>query len=201
LLRAIERREIDIVVGTQMIAKGLDLPMVTAIGVIHADTMLHLPDFRSGERTFQLLTQVAGRAGRRTGGSRVILQTYSPGHYAVQAASRHDYAAFYAEEIAFRKMHRYPPFSRLARLLFRHQKEEVCAAEADEQSRLLARHAKSRRIAADLIGPTPAFVGKVRGKYQWHVILRAEPDAFDGLLDGLPVRAGWTVDIDPQSLL
>lgn len=120
LLRRIERREIDIVVGTQMIAKGLDLPLVTGIGVIHADTMLHLPDFRSAERTFQLLTQVAGRAGRRAPGSRVIVQSYSPSHYAIAAAARHDYAAFYAEEIDFRRTHGYPPFSRLVRYLFRH---------------------------------------------------------------------------------
>jgi primosomal protein N' (replication factor Y) (superfamily II helicase) len=201
LLRAIERREIDIVVGTQMIAKGLDLPMVTAIGVIHADTMLHLPDFRSAERTFQLLTQVAGRAGRRAGGSRVIVQTYSPDHYAIRAASRHDFESFYAEEIAFRRAHRYPPFSRLARFVYRHQQEEHCAAEAEEQSRMLARHARASGVGTDLIGPTPAFIGKLRGKHQWHVILRAGPDEFDQLLDGLPVRAGWTVDIDPQSLL
>ncbi len=94
MLRRVERREVDVLVGTQMIAKGLDLPLVTAIGVIHADTMLHLPDFRAGERTFQLLTQVAGRAGRRTAGSRVVVQSYTPAHYAVQAAARHDYAAF-----------------------------------------------------------------------------------------------------------
>lgn len=201
LLRAVERREADIVVGTQMIAKGLDLPMVTAIGVIHADTMLHLPDFRAGERTFQLLTQVAGRAGRRVAGGRVVIQTYSPAHYAIQAASRHDYAGFYAEEIAFRKTHRYPPFSRLARFLYRHQHEETCAAEAEEMSRALARHAKHLKVAADLIGPTPAFASKVRGKHQWHVILRAGVEEFDLLLDRLPVRPGWTVDVDPQSLL
>ena len=201
LLQAIERREVDLVVGTQMIAKGLDLPMVTAIGVIHADTMLHLPDFRSCERTFQLLTQVAGRAGRRAGGSSVIVQTYSPENYAVQTAARHDYDGFYREEIEFRRRSRYPPFTRLARFLFRHQKEEACMAEAEEQSRLLARHARATGIAADLIGPTPAFVGRLRGRFQWHVVLRAASDEFDGLLDGLPVRPGWTVDVDPASLL
>jgi primosomal protein N' (replication factor Y) len=201
LLRAIEKREVDIVVGTQMIAKGLDLPMVTAIGVIHADTMLHLPDFRACERTFQLLTQVAGRAGRRTGGSSVIVQTYSPENYAVLTAARHDFGAFYREEIEFRRRNRYPPFARLARFLYRHPKEEVCAAEAEEQSRLLAKHARAVGVAADLIGPTPAFVGRLRGKFQWHVILRAGVDEFDRLLDGLPARPGWTVDIDPSSLL
>jgi primosomal protein N' (replication factor Y) len=199
--RAVERREIDVVVGTQMIAKGLDLPLVTAVGVIHADTVMHLPDFRSGERTFQLLTQVSGRAGRRAGGSRVIVQTYCPEHYAIQAAARHDYEAFYREEIEFRRVHRYPPFSRLARFLYRSAKEDVCAAEAEEQSRLLAKHARRRGVPADLIGPTPAFIGKIRGKHQWHVVLRAEPEGFDVLLDGLPVRPGWTVDVDPQSLL
>ncbi len=135
MLRRVERREIDIIVGTQMIAKGLDLPHVTAIGVIHADTMLHLPDFRSAERTFQLLTQVAGRAGRRAAGGSVVVQTFSPDHYAVQAAARHDYQAFYDEEIDFRRSHRYPPFTRLVRYLYRHLDEAKCAAEADEMAR------------------------------------------------------------------
>jgi primosomal protein N' (replication factor Y) len=201
LLHAVERREIDIIVGTQMIAKGLDLPMVTAIGVINADTMVHLPDFRAGERTFQLLTQVAGRAGRRTAGSTVVIQSYSPSHYAIDAASRHDYQTFYTEEIDFRQRHRYPPYSRLVRYLYRHPKEENCAAEADEMARELARFARSRRVEIDLIGPTPAFATRVRGKFQWHIVLRAAPDDLELLLDGLPVHPGWTVDVDPQSLL
>jgi primosomal protein N' (replication factor Y) len=199
LLHRVERREVDVVVGTQMIAKGLDLPLVTAIGVVHADTMLHLPDFRSGERTFQLLTQVAGRAGRRAPGSRVVVQSYTPDHYAIQAAARHDYAAFYAEEIDFRRAHRYPPFARLVRYLYRDADEAKCAAEADVMARLLAGHAHARNIAADLLGPTPAFASRVRGRYQWQIILRA--DDLDPLLDGLPSRFGWTVDVDPQSLL
>lgn len=201
MLRRVERREVDVLVGTQMIAKGLDLPLVTAIGVIHADTMLHLPDFRSGERTFQLLTQVAGRAGRRAPGSQVVVQSYTPDHYAIRAASRHDYAAFYAEEIDFRRAQRYPPFSRLVRYLFRHADDAVCAAEADTMALDLARHA--RRVApdlrVDLLGPTPAFASRVRGRYQWQIVLRA--DDLEPLLDGLPVRPGWTVDVDPQSLL
>ncbi len=199
MLGRVERREVDVVVGTQMIAKGLDLPMVTGIGVVHADTMLHLPDFRAGERTFQLLTQVAGRAGRRTPGSRVVVQSYTPAHYAIQAAARHNYAAFYAEEIDFRRVHRYPPFTRLVRYLYRAAEEATCAAEADEMARHLARHARARRAAMDLLGPTPAFASRVRGRYQWQIVLRA-PD-LEPLLDGLPVRPGWTVDVDPQSLL
>jgi primosomal protein N' (replication factor Y) len=201
LLRRIEQREVDVVVGTQMIAKGLDLPLVTAIGVVHADTLLHLPDFRSAERTFQLLTQVAGRAGRRAPGGRVVVQSYTPAHYAIQAAARHDYAAFYAEEIDFRRTHGYPPFSRLVRYLFRHQDEEHCSAEAEEMARQLARHVRAYGVKADLLGPTPAFASRVRGKYQWQIVLRADPIALDLLLDGLPSRPGWWVDVDPQSLL
>jgi len=199
LLAKVERREVDVVVGTQMIAKGLDLPLVTAIGVVHADTLLHLPDFRSGERTFQLLTQVAGRAGRRAPGSRVVVQSYTPDHYAIQAAARHDYDAFFAEEIDFRRVHRYPPFVRLVRYLYRDPDEAKCAAEAEAMARLLARHARARSVAMDLLGPTPAFAARIRGRYQWQVVLRT--DTLDPLLDDLPVRPGWSVDVDPQSLL
>jgi primosomal protein N' (replication factor Y) len=201
LLRQVERREVDVVVGTQMVAKGLDLPLVTAIGVIHADTMLHLPDFRAGERTFQLLTQVAGRAGRRAPGSGVVVQSYTPEHYAIQAAARHDYATFYAEEIDFRRVHGYPPFSRLVRYLYRDADEARCAAEADAMARLLARHLRTHRAETrgDLLGPTPAFAARLRGKYQWQVMLRV--DELEPLLDDLPTRPGWVVDVDPQSLL
>lgn len=202
MLARVERHEIDIVVGTQMVAKGFDLPLVTAIGVVQADTMLHLPDFRSGERTFQLLTQVAGRAGRRTPGSVVVVQSYTPEHYAIQAASRHDYDAFYAEEIDFRRNHGFPPFTRLVRYLYRDQNERTCALEAETMARELARHARvrqSRTGDVDLLGPTPAFAAKLRGKYQWQIVLRAVD--LEPLLDGLPVRPGWSVDVDPQSML
>lgn len=201
LLKRVERREVDIIVGTQMIAKGLDLPWVTAIGVVHADSLLFLPDFRSAERTFQLLTQVAGRAGRRTPGARVIIQTYSPAHYAIQAASHHDYDAFYAEEIDFRRKHGYPPFSRLIRCVYRHHDEAQCEAEAEDFARQMARHARARGVRVDLLGPTPAFVSRIRGAYQWHFVVRADPAECDHLLEGLPRRPGWTIDVDPQSLL
>ncbi|MBA2276382.1 MAG: primosomal protein N' [Chloroflexia bacterium] len=202
MLARVERHEIDIVVGTQMVAKGFDLPLVTAIGVVQADTMLHLPDFRSGERTFQLLTQVAGRAGRRAPGSTVVVQSYTPEHYAIQAASRHDYNAFYAEEIDFRRNHGFPPFARLVRYLYRDPSERTCVLEAEMMARVLARHARARMVdagAVDLLGPTPAFAAKLRGKYQWQLVLRAQ--VLEPLLDGLPVRPGWTVDVDPQSML
>lgn len=199
LLRLVERGDSDVIVGTQMVAKGFDLPRVTAIGVVNADTGLHLPDFRSGERTFSLLTQVAGRAGRRGPGSRVIVQSYTPEHYAIQAASRHDYHGFFAEEIDFRRAHRYPPFVRLIRFLYRHKQDAACAQAADQLARKLAQHARARGVAMDLLGPAPAFASRVRGEYQWQVILRTTE--LESLLDGLPVHPGWNVDVDPQSLL
>jgi len=199
LLRQVERGETDIVVGTQMVSKGFDLPRVTAIGVVNADTGLHLPDFRSGERTFSLLTQVAGRAGRRGPGSRVVVQSYTPEHYAIQAASRHDYDGFFTEEIDFRRQHRYPPFVRLARYVYRNRNDAACAKAADQMARKLARHARERGVPMDLLGPAPAFASRVRGEYQWQVVLRS-PD-LEALLDAIPVDPGWTVDIDPQSLL
>jgi primosomal protein N' (replication factor Y) len=199
LFRQVERGEVDVVVGTQMVAKGFDLSRVTTIGVINADTGLHLPDFRSGERTFSLLTQVAGRAGRRGPGSRVIVQSYTPDHYAIQAAASHDYETFFAEEIDFRRRHRYPPFVRLARFLYRHRDDAVCARAADVLARRLARHARDRGVAMDLLGPAPAFASRVRGEYQWHIVLRS-PE-LESLLDDLPTVPGWVIDIDPQSLL
>jgi primosomal protein N' (replication factor Y) len=199
LLHQVERGETDIIIGTQMVAKGFDLPGVTAIGVINADTGLHLPDFRSGERTFSLLTQVAGRAGRRGPGSRVVVQSYSPDHYAIQAAARHDYEAFFSEEIDFRHQHRYPPFARLIRFLYRHRSDSACAKAADEMARKLAGHARQHGTPMDLLGPAPAFVSRIRGDYQWQVILRTSD--IEPLLDGLPVDPGWVVDVDPQSLL
>ncbi len=199
LLRKVEQGEVDIIVGTQMVAKGFDLPLVTAVGVVNADVGLHLPDFRSGERTFSLLTQVAGRAGRRGPGSRVVIQSYTPEHYAIQAAARHDYPGFFAEEIDFRRTHRYPPFVRLARFTYRHKDDATCAQAADAMARNLAMHARNRGASMDLLGPAPAFASRVRGEYQWQVIMRS-PE-MDTLLDGLPHEPGWVVDVDPQSLL
>jgi primosomal protein N' (replication factor Y) len=127
------------------------------------------------------------------------VQSYTPDHYAIQAASHHDYESFFAEEIDFRRQHRYPPFVRLARFLYRHRSDAACAAAADQMARKLARHASQRGVAMDLLGPAPAFASRVRGDYQWQVILRTAD--LEALLDGLPADPGWVVDVDPQSLL
>ena len=126
ILRKFRSREAEILIGTQMVAKGLDIPSVTLVGVISADTSLNLPDFRAGERTFQLLSQVAGRAGRGTAGGRVIIQTFSPEHYCIKAAAGHDYASFYEQEIAYRRQLHNPPFTRLALLVYSHTNDALC---------------------------------------------------------------------------
>jgi primosomal protein N' (replication factor Y) len=199
MLERVEEGLVDIVVGTQMVAKGFDLPKVTVVGVIQADSTLHLPDFRSAERTFQLVTQVAGRAGRRTSGSRVVVQTYTPEHYAIQTASRHDYRAFYEEEVAFREHFVYPPYTRLIRCVYRHRQERAAAVEAEMLTRDLARLARRHDIVIDILGPTPAFAAKVRDMYQWQIIVRGQH--LDPLLANFPDRPGWVINVDPLSML
>jgi primosomal protein N' (replication factor Y) len=200
LLAQFVSHQADVLVGTQMIAKGLDLPLVTLVGVVTADTALHLPDFRASERTFQLLTQVAGRAGRSILGGKVIVQTYAPQHFCIQAASRHDYDGFYRQELEFRRQQRYPPFSRLVRLLFSHSSANKCEAESEKLQQLLHAHLTGLGIAdVDMIGPAPCFIERIRGRYRWQIVLRG-PDPAKGLA-GLPLPLGWQVDVDPVSLL
>jgi primosomal protein N' (replication factor Y) len=165
-----------------------------------ADTALRLPDFRAGERTFQLLTQVAGRAGRSILGGRVIVQTYAPEHYCIEAASRHDYEGFYEQEIEFRRQQRYPPLARLVRLVYVHRDEERCEAEATRMSGALGnRIARLGLPEIDLIGPAPAFLSRIRGQYRWQVIVRGKD--VHALLGGVDFGPGWRVDVDPVSLL
>lgn len=188
----------DVLIGTQMIAKGLDLPLVTLVGVISADTGLNLPEYRAAERTFQILTQVAGRAGRGLLGGRVILQTYQPEHFAIQAASKHDYNSFYDQELRNRRQLGYPPFRRLAKLVYRH----VSAVEAENQAKRMTgslQHRLSKlEISAEIIGPTPCFFRKERGQYRWQILIRATDPA---RLIPEEIPDGWIVDIDPVTLL
>jgi primosomal protein N' (replication factor Y) len=201
ILQMIERREVDIIIGTQLIAKGLDLPYVTTVGIVNADIGLRFPDFRSGERTFQLITQMAGRAGRRTPGSRVVVQTYSPDHYVLLAAATHDVEQFFRHEIQFREEYRYPPFVRMVRYLIRGGSDDECALDADSLVRALGRQARSAGVEIEIVGPAPAFIARIRGEQQWHVIVKARPDDIERMLDGLPHPPAWAVDVDPVSLL
>jgi primosomal protein N' (replication factor Y) len=200
ILEQFASRQADVMVGTQMIAKGLDLPLVTLVGVINADVGLYLPDFRAAERSFQLLTQVAGRAGRSLLGGQVIVQSYRPEHYAIQAARRHDYLDFSRQELSYRRELGYPPFRRLARLITIHQDRERVKAEAEALARGLRFAIQERGASSiDLIGPAPCFFGREQGKYRWHLVVRApDPAAFLRTFD---IPAGWRVDVDPVSLL
>ena len=198
-LQAFIDRRADVLVGTQMIAKGLDLPWVTLVGVASADTALHLPDFRAAERTFQLLTQVAGRAGRSHRGGRVIVQTYNPEHYAVQAASRHDYGTFFERELAYRRRLDYPPFRRLVALRYNHEEARRCQTEAGRLGRWLEAEIRRLGLPAELIGPAPCFFSRIQGRYRWQIVIRAHDPV--ALLRDVALPSGWRVDVDPISLL
>ncbi|MBE9501885.1 MAG: primosomal protein N' [Chloroflexi bacterium] len=192
--------EADILIGTQMIAKGLDLPLVTLVGVINADISLHLPDFRASERTFQILSQVAGRAGRGARAGHVVIQSYTPAHYAIACAAKHDYGSLYHQEITLRRQYSNPPFSRLARLLYTHPSNAQCQREAQRMRHLLEEERDSWGMAdISLIGPSPAFTPRIRGKFRWQIVVRGDDPVH--LLAQVPMPQGWIVDIDPVSLL
>jgi primosomal protein N' (replication factor Y) len=200
LLKNFRDHKADVLIGTQMIAKGLDLPQVTLAGIISADTGLNFPDFRSSERTFQLLCQVAGRAGRGVKAGKVIIQTYSPDNYIIEAAARHDYVGFYNKEIDYRRQYNYPPFSQLVRLVYSHTDEGLCRREAERVYRLIFDE-KTRKgmIDFNVIGPVPAFAFRARGKYRWQLFLRGPDSA--RMLSQLTLPRGWTIDVDPVGMV
>ncbi len=199
--------EIDILVGTQMIAKGLDFPNVTLVGVISADTALNLPDFRAGERSFNLLTQVAGRSGRSEAGGDVIIQTYMPEHYSIQAAQGHDYLRFYREEIGYREALLYPPLSHAATILLRGEVEAEVSQTANHLLDQLEVFKADRFPTVEIRGPVPAPLAKIRNKFRWHFLLRSE--AVEELRELIRCAVSETssasidliVDIDPISVL
>jgi primosomal protein N' (replication factor Y) len=200
LLAGFINRDSDILVGTQMIAKGLDLPFVTLVGVVLADVALGLPDYNTGERVFQVLAQVAGRAGRGLLGGRVVVQTYNPEHYAIRAAADHDYTGFYLEEMRFRTQRALPPFRRIVRLLVHDAVNERAERMAKNMAHVLNMVVRERALAAtDVLGPTPAFFTRLDGRYRWHIVVHT-PDPYR-LLEDVPVPKPWIVDIDPESTL
>ena len=198
-LNRFRNQEANILIGTQMIAKGFDLPSVTLVGVINADIALNLPDFRAGERTFQLLNQVAGRAGRGFRKGKVIIQTYSPQHYAIQAAVKQDYSLFYQQEINYRSQLNYPPFSQLVNLIFSHINNEACQKEVNRIKKLIIEHRDVEGLTGiSIIGPTPTFIHKLRGRFRWQLILRGRN--LSAFLSKIPLPQGWVVDIDPINI-
>ena len=208
--RLFREGKIQILLGTQMIAKGLDFPNVTLVGVVNADTALHFPDFRAAERTFQLVTQVAGRTGRGPHGGLVLVQTFSPEHFAIQSAVRHDFEGFAAQELPIRTAFGYPPITRLVRLVISAEKEEEAAGWAERVARAIseALSQTGRPDAVRLVGPAPAPLMKLRGKYRYHIQILGKDE---NLVRAL-VRCGlqsledarhvsYVVDVDPVDML
>lgn len=189
----------DILIGTQMLAKGLDLPLVTLVGIVLAEVGLNLPDYRAAERSFQVLTQVSGRAGRSPLGGEVVLQTYQPENYVIQAASRHDFGGFYEQELEYRRMLGYPPFNRIIRLEYRHLSQSKAEQEARQLAAIISDQIDSKGLhQTDMIGPLPPYYARMHGLWRWQIILRGpNPEA---LLPDLPLR-DWQIEVDPPSLL
>ncbi|MGQ9575353.1 MAG: replication restart helicase PriA [Thermoguttaceae bacterium] len=200
--------KVRILLGTQMIAKGLDFPEVTLVGVINADTALHFPDFRAAERTFQLVAQVAGRTGRGEKGGRVLVQTFNPDHPAIQAAVRHDYFAFAANELPVRQMFSYPPFTSMIRLVVRGPAENSVAQFAGQMAERLSAALADAGTVARVLGPAPAPFSKLRGRYRFQIQLQgpegerlrqAVVQATAGLRP--PEQVQWIADVDPLDML
>jgi len=185
---------VDVLVGTQLAAKGLDLPSVTLSAVIAADVTLNLPDYRAAERTFQLLAQIAGRAGRGPRPGRVVIQTYAPSHYAIRAAAALDSDAFADEELLRRRLLGYPPFSVLARLLV----SDPDRARAEARGRQAAEAVEGAGI--EVLGPLPSYVARRAGRHRFQVVVRA-PDASTRAAALERVPPGVAIDVDPESLL
>jgi len=208
ILRRFAHGEANVLIGTQMIAKGHDFPDVTLVGVLNADVGLNRPDFRAAEHTFQLLTQVAGRAGRADKPGTVLMQTYNPSHPAIVAASHHDYAQFYTYELANRRRNLYPPFTRLINLTIAHEDAAHCQEVADRLAGHLAQLGlEEKRGRRQYVGPAPAPLHKLRGRYRYHLLLKG-PDVGDlrssvlAALDRLEEdAAAVTVDVDPLDMM
>jgi primosomal protein N' (replication factor Y) len=208
ILKSFGDLAVDVLVGTQMIAKGLDFPGVTMVGVVLADTSLNLPDFRAAERTFQLVTQVAGRAGRGLKPGRVVVQTYQPEHYSLVSAQQHDYDGFYRREIEYRKMLAYPPFAHLIHLVVSGEVEEPVSQSAQAIADLLV----AREFRGDVLGPAPAPLARLRGQFRYHLVLKGQ-DLGNMVSDMRAAFAGgkgtWrkgkeiklSVDVGPASIL
>jgi len=211
IFSAFRQGEADILIGTQMIAKGLDLPGITLVGVINADTTLHMPDFRAAERTFQLLTQVEGRTGRGELPGEVLVQTYCPDHYSITSAAIHDFEGFYRNEMPVRRALGYPPFSHLARLLFTHDDEGELKKGAGLAKEILDKMVSGHDDFIDILGPAPALLSRIKGRFRWQLVLKGQRrnslrDVIkESLAELQKLRPAFkpavNVDINPQGIL
>ncbi|QZY57126.1 primosomal protein N' [Crassaminicella profunda] len=212
ILMKFRKGDIDILIGTQMIAKGLDFPNVTLVGVIAADTSLNLPDFRAAEKTFQLVTQVAGRSGRGDKLGRVIVQTYEPEHFSITSAKNHDYTSFFNHEIMLRKEFMYPPYSKLINILFTGKKEADVIKTANNFANMLEGKLAEYNIKREevVFGPHPAPLAKIKEKYRWQIIIKSKPvdqNIIKGIINYMRLKNNYpkniniSMDIDPYSML
>lgn len=193
---AVKSGAVDILVGTQQLSKGLDLPRLGVVGVILADTGLYFPDYTAEERTYQMITQVIGRVGRGHGSSTIIVQTYQPDSPVIRAALAKDYASFYTAQVAERKLFRFPPFCYVLKL----RCSRATAAGAERAATTFAKKLADLRIPAEVIGPAPAFAEKTRGHYTWQLVIKArQRPTLTTIIQALP--ANWNYDIDPSNLL
>lgn len=206
ILSAFEKGEADILLGTQMVAKGLDFAGVTLVGVISADVALNLPDFRAGERTFNLLTQVGGRAGRGAKEGLVIIQTYNPNYYSIVAAKDHDYDSFYEQEILLRKELGYPPFNHLLNIKIEGPDEKTVIHGAQD----LGRGLKSRNVESgcQILGPAPCSIPKIRRRYRWQILIKGkQPSKIRSLVQNSLESVSFArslkliIDMDPMMML
>ncbi|MDD5440459.1 MAG: primosomal protein N' [Candidatus Omnitrophica bacterium] len=204
ILDEFKHKKIDILVGTQMVAKGHDFPNVTLVGVVNTDVTLNLPDFRAGEKTFNLITQVAGRSGRGDMGGEVIIQTYAPDHYAIKSAEKHDYETFYRQETVSRQALGFPPFVHLVKLTFRSRTEKKAFDAA-----VLCADVLKKNMPGEItvVGPAPAPVARVRGYYRWNILLKAVnrsimTASLKKAVEKMPRHHGVyvAVDVDPMTM-
>jgi primosomal protein N' (replication factor Y) len=208
ILDKYRRREANVLLGTQMISKGLDFPDVTLVGVIAADTSLNLPDFRSGERTFQMVAQVAGRSGRAKKAGRVIVQTYNPEHYSIEYAKFHDYRGFFEKELMLRKEMKYPPFSSLANIVISGTVEAEVIKFANEISIQLDESIRGLEDVEKL-GPTAAAISRIKNRFRWQIVIKSKSEEIlRVILSDICERcsegqsnASISLDLNPQSML
>ena len=209
VIQDFQDHRVDVLIGTQMVAKGLDFPLVAFVGVVNADTALAVPDFRAAERTFQMVTQVAGRAGRAHAGGHVVVQSFAGLIPAIQFAANHDFPAFAQHELAIRKQLGWPPFARVARVVITHHSQSRARQEAQQLAAAVRQQLADRRLPADLLGPQTAPLGRLRNQYRYDFVIRA-PNAAR-LMDTInqlrkegtlaPKSRQVLVDVDPVSLL
>ena len=200
IMGRMQRGETQVLVGTQLVAKGLDVPNVSLVGVILADIGLYLPDFRAGERAFGLLCQVAGRAGRGPTPGRVLVQTYTPDHYAIAAAAAQDYPAMFEREVQSRRELGNPPFSQMAHLVHQDLNATMCQRQAAAMARQLRHRVHVEGLTdVEVVGPAPGIPARLRGRYRWHLLLRGRN--LHRFLEGSSIPKGTTIDMDPAHVL